>query len=93
MRDLTIADFEPWLDRECEVVADGQRVTMTLVTAEPLKSSPRPGGGFRLEFLGPRDPLFNQSIMEVAGPNESHEIFMVPIAQDDGGTRYEAVFN
>ena len=92
MNDLTIDDFAGWLNGECEVTAPEGRVPMTLMVAEPVAGSPRAGGGFRLEFLGPRDPLLGQSIMSVKGPSRTDEIFLVPVARDDEGTRYEAVF-
>jgi hypothetical protein len=48
---------------------------------------------FRLEFLGPTDPILPQRIYRL-----EHEalgaldIFLVPIARDAGGTTYEAIF-
>ena len=92
MQDLTIDDFTGWLNGACEVAAPDGRVPMTLVVAEPLTGSPRAGGGFRLEFLGPREPLLGQSIMSVERPERTDDIFLVPVSQDGEGTRYEAVF-
>jgi hypothetical protein len=48
---------------------------------------------FRLEFLGPTDPVLPQRTYRLEhaalGPLE---IFLVPIARDAGGTTYEAIF-
>ena len=92
MADLTIDDFVPWVDGACEVTAPDGQVRMTLVSANPLPHAQRDGGGFRLEFEGPAQPLLAQSIMTVSGPDAAHEIFLVPIAQDARATRYEAIF-
>ena len=56
-----------------------------------LKSRPRDGGGFRLEFEGPASPVLGQSIMTVNGPAGMHEIFVVPIAQDPTPAGYRTV--
>lgn len=92
MEILTIGDFRPWLDHECEVAIGEIRLPMTLSVVEPLPGSARDGGGFRLEFRGPADPLLAQATMAVRGPTGTRDIFMVPIARDAEGVRYEAVF-
>ena len=92
MDNPSIDDFSGWLNQRCEIAAGDARVPATLVAAEPLAGSPREKGGFRLEFLGPVDPMLGQGVMAVAGPTASCDIFLVPIARDAGGTRYEAVF-
>lgn len=40
-----------------EVTVRGYRLSLTLDAAQDLPGSPRPGGGFRLEFVGPPDPV------------------------------------
>jgi len=92
MNDLTIVDFAPWVNGACEVTAPDGAVAMTLVEAAPLAHAQRDGGGFRLEFEGPSQPVLAQSIMTVSSPAGTHETFMVPIAQDARATRYEAIF-
>ena len=92
MTDLSIDHFTDWLNREVDVKAPEGDVRMTLVTAEPIDGSPRAAGGFRLEFLGPHDPLLGQAIMTVAGPDRTDDIFLVPVESDARGTVYEAVF-
>ena len=92
MQDLTIEHFAPRVNQDCQVTAPDGQVTMTLIAAEPLPNAHRDGGGFRLEFRGPAEPLLAQSIMTVNSPAGTYEIFLVPIAQDDRATRYEAVF-
>jgi len=92
MTQLTIEDFGSWVGGECQIASQGERLTMTLAVAEPLANSLREGGGFRLEFAGPAEPVLSQGIAEVAGPSGTHDIFIVPVARDTERTLYEAIF-
>lgn len=65
---------------------------LTLDKAQALSDSGRQGGSFRLEFLGPAEPILQQAIYRFANGGAEHEIFIVPIARGDGGVRYEAIF-
>ena len=65
---------------------------LTLDKGQELSDSGREGGSFRLEFLGPADPVLPQATYRFAGEGTDHDIFIVPIARDAGGVRYEAVF-
>jgi hypothetical protein len=48
---------------------------------------------FTLTFRGPTDPLLPQRIYHLEHPSlGALEIFVVPIAHDDSGTTYEAIF-
>jgi hypothetical protein len=48
---------------------------------------------FTLTFRGPADPVLPQRIYQLTHPSFGMlEIFIVPIAHDDAGTTYEAVF-
>jgi hypothetical protein len=76
------------VDRE-----DEPSVELRLEKAVELPSAGRAEGSFRLEFRGPREPVLPQAIYTFRSGDLSHEIFIVPVAQDDGGTLYEAVFN
>lgn len=92
MQDPSIEDFARLRDADCQVGSGDVRLPMRMLSAEPIAGSPRTQGGFRLEFLGPADPVLEQAIMSVAWPSATYDIFMVPIARDARGTRYEAVF-
>ncbi len=89
---LTIQDFAAWVGRDCRVTAGEVEIEMKLLAVEPVAGSSREGGGFRLEFLGPYEPVLPQATMEVAGPDAAYDIFMVPNARTADGTRYEAIF-
>jgi hypothetical protein len=89
--DLTAADFEA--GSRYRIALDGGEVEMTIEQVSPIPHSPREGGGFRMELLGPVDPLLPQGIYSLAGNGAAHDIFIVPVGRDSGGTRYEAIFN
>ena len=66
---------------------------LTLTAAQELAQSPREGGGFRLEFLGPAAPVLPQAIYSFALGDERHDIFIVPLGPGAAGRiAYEAVF-
>jgi hypothetical protein len=75
-----------------DVGAGDAVLPLTLAKAQALSDSGREGGSFRLEFLGPDEPILPQAIYRFASGEAEHEIFIVPIARGDGGVRYEAVF-
>ena len=71
----------------------GPSVEMTLKRAVELPATGRAEGAFRLEFLGPFEPMLPQAIYRFRSGDACHDIFIVPVARDDDGTLYEAVFN
>ncbi len=75
-----------------EVCTADAAYPVTLDKSQELSDSGREGGSFRLEFLGPADPVLPQATYRFAGGGTDHDIFIVPIAKDAGGVRYEAVF-
>lgn len=92
-RALALRDFEPCIGAMVPV-AGGDAVTeLKLTIAEALAGSPRKEGGFRLEFLGPMQPMLPQAIYGFMMDGEQRDIFIVPLgAEADLGMRYEAVF-
>jgi Domain of unknown function (DUF6916) len=91
-QDLDLDDFAGWVGHSFTVPVRGHRLLLTLTAAEALHGSPRPGGAFRLEFLGPAEPMLGQGIFVFEIENERYELFIVTIGRDQAGTRYEAVF-
>jgi len=78
--------------------ADAPAIDLVLVEARGLSPQSRPPGAgrapFSLVFLGPRDPLLPQRIYPLENPSLGRlEIFLVAIAADAEGVKYEAVFN
>lgn len=92
MRILTMADFTPRLGTGFEIAANGGTLTLKLQSAQELPSLGRTGGSFRLEFIGPMQPVLPQAIYPFRFGDDAFGIFIVPIGQDPRGTRYEAVF-
>lgn len=92
MRELALSDFSNAVGTSFAVDAGDAQVTLTLAEAAELTPSVRAGGSFRLEFRGPREPLLEQATYRFAGQDGECEIFIVPIAQDQSGMTYEAIF-
>jgi hypothetical protein len=92
MRNLTLDDFSGKAGTSYELLIDGGAVPMTLAQVQALPDSGRDGGAFRLEFVGPRDPILAQAIYPFREGEEQVEIFIVPIGRDESGTHYEAIF-
>jgi hypothetical protein len=92
--DLRFEDFSSRVGERFEAQAGDARVGMTLTEATPLKQGIRDAGCFRLEWRGDPSPLLPQGMYPMRAPGgEVHEIFIVPIACDAQGARYEAIFN
>jgi hypothetical protein len=92
MRMLTFDDFAGRLGKAYEILAGGQRVAVVLDEAQTLPGGARQGGGFRLVFRGPHQPVLPQGIYPIQRGSETHEIFVVPIGQTQAGIKYEAIF-
>jgi hypothetical protein len=91
-QDPRLEDFSGLIGESVVLSAGGHRLMMTLAAAEALHGSVRDSGGFRLEFLGPAEPMLEQGIFpfEIAG--ERWDLFIVPLGRGAEGVRYEAVF-
>lgn len=92
MDQLALDDFADTIGEPYLVEAGGAEHALVLEKAVPLSGSVRAGGGFRLEFRGPAEPILPQSIYGLRHGNRAHEIFVVPVGRDASGTLYEAVF-
>ena len=90
---LTLDDFSGSIGKDFEALAGDGAVPLRLAEAQALAHGNREGGAFRLEFVGPREPILPQAIYPVQADGRELELFLVPVASDAGGTRYEAVFN
>lgn len=91
MAELTVSDFAA--DEEYEVPFGDGTVTLTIDKVQPLPQAIRAGGAFRIEFVGPAEPLLPQAIHAFRRNGETREIFIVPIAREAEALRYEAIFN
>jgi hypothetical protein len=91
-RPITIEDFNRRVGQTFVVAVQGHRLSLVLRAAQVLPGSARVGGAFRLEFVGPPNPMLDQGIFPFEIDRDRYEIFIVPIGRDQDGTRYEAVF-
>ena len=93
LESFTIDVFAGRVGERFRLVADGEALAVTLVECEQLGGTAMSRVPFSLVFLGPREPLLPQRIYPL-GHDElgDFDLFLVPIARDDEGTRYEAVF-
>ncbi len=92
MGDLSIDHFSGGIGQAFALRAGDQRLELTLDKAEPMSRAVREAGAFRLEFVGPLDPILPQGIYPFDVAGEEHDIFIVPIAREPVGIRYEAIF-
>lgn len=90
MSSLRFADFVT--GAVYDVHAANAIYPLTLDKGQELSDSGREGGSFRLEFLGPTDPVLPQAIYRFVNEDVAHDIFIVPVARNPDGVRYEAVF-
>lgn len=95
---LELETFAPCVGEKFTLQATDELVLeMTLAearatTSERLKEEHREP--FALVFVGPPDPILPQRIYSLAHPAAgTHDIFLVPVARDEQGTSYEAIFN
>lgn len=93
MIDLTVDQFRHHLGESFRLHADAGVFEVKLTECERLGEPAVERVPFSLIFLGPREPVLAQRIYRVEHDRLGElYIFLVPIAQDAEGTRYEAVF-
>lgn len=72
---------------------DSQTAELELVRVKDVGSSERQKQ-FSLRFLGPMDAPILQGVYRVEHDQlGALDLFLVPIARDDKGVQYEAIFN
>ena len=92
MRELTWEEFADAAGTVYVIEVEEQRLELALDRVDELPSAGRAAGSFRLEFLGPSDPVLPQAIYPLRHGEDLFEIFIVPIGREPAGTRYEAIF-
>jgi hypothetical protein len=95
---FTVDTFAPRLGEPFAVETEAGAVEVELVEAtahEPRRRGAPDGARvpFAIVFLGPPDPVLPQGMYRFEHADlDAFEIFVVPIAGDEDGVRYEAVF-
>lgn len=93
MRDLDWDEFRDSVGTIYSVDTEIGPLPLRLDVAQPLADSGRIGGAFKLELVGPLDPILPQAIYPFAAEGtDPFEMFIVPVDRDASGTRYEAIF-
>lgn len=93
---LTEAEFSKHVNTKFRIAGE-QPLDLELETVKGYLGKAHEQQGmerFSAFFRGPREPLLRQAVynLEHEGMG-SFELFLVPIGQDEQGSRYEAVFN
>src|SRR4051812_43655213 len=69
-------------------------VSLTVESVSPLPPHPMRAQPFSVILRGPRLPALPQGIYSIDHPRRGPvDLFLVPIAEDAHGRRYEATFN
>lgn len=89
--------FSPAIGGSFAAETDAGPVELTLLSAETrdqqVPDAPAGWLPFNLVFLGPAEPMLPQRTYRLAGDVTGPvDIFLVPVARDAEGMRYEAVF-
>jgi hypothetical protein len=93
----TEAEYAKNVNTKFVVQVDPKPVELTLVAVAPRPSEANEQQGmerFSALFTGPLDPFLPQQLYRLTHADMGEfEVFLVPIAQDANGFRYEAVYN
>jgi hypothetical protein len=95
---LELGDFTPHIGSKFELQLDeGSQIMLELLQAKDLDIPSRPATfrvPFSLLFVGPAEFELPQRLYRLRHPELSQlTLFLVPIAREKDGMRYEAVFN
>jgi hypothetical protein len=92
--ELTLATFEPLVGDPFALDSGSESLELVLESATAVARRTDGRDPFSLVFLGPPDPALAQAMYGLGHADLGRlEIFIVPIARDAGGTRYEAIFS
>jgi hypothetical protein len=91
--ELSLADFEDFVGEPYEIVFADGTIPVVLEKAQGLPRSMREAGAFRLEWLGPAEPVLPQATYRLRRGEQLFDMFIVPVALDSRGALYEAIFN
>jgi hypothetical protein len=91
-REMTTGDFSGRVGKVFTVHVAGHQVPLRLDAFQDLPASQRQGGAFRLEFIGPTNPVLAQGVFAFHIGTDQYNIFIVPLGPESRGMRYEAIF-
>lgn len=98
LKDLTVDHFAAHKDQgfRCDP-GDGDTFELKLDEAQEIRTAQKPKEGqrksFSVVFKGPKDKPLEQGLVHLKHDEVgSHDLFLVPVHEDDDGRYYEAVF-
>lgn len=98
LKELTVDDFTPHKDQgfRCDP-GDGGPFELKLDEAQEIRTAQKPKEGqrksFSVVFKGPKDRPLEQGLVRLEHDEVgSHDLFLVPVSEDEEGRYYEAVF-
>ncbi|MES2988248.1 MAG: hypothetical protein V4808_10110 [Pseudomonadota bacterium] len=92
MAGFALSDFSDKVGHVYDVAAEGGLCPLTLTAIETFDFPGQPAG-FRLNFLGPADPMLPQGTYAFSAEDPDLILFIVPRGRDEKGVRYDATFN
>ncbi|HWK34799.1 DUF6916 family protein [Sphingomonas sp.] len=92
MRFYRPEDFTPLIGESLVIAGTEPAMALTLAAVRPIPHSPREGGGFALDLVGPRDPVIPQGTIGLIHGADEHVVFVVAVGSGPDGTDYEAIF-
>lgn len=93
MEQLALSDFADAVGAAFSIGDGDDALELTLERADALPAWRPETESFRLQFRGPCEPILPQAIYSLQREGDVFEIFIVPVARDEIGTQYEAIFN
>lgn len=93
LNEMTADDFAPFQGQEFVITSTSPAVHLQLIEVKKLGSGERKGGAFSLLWQGPKEPALAQATYRVSQEKiGDNDLFLVPVALQDAGYQYEAVF-
>ncbi|MBL4802113.1 MAG: hypothetical protein JKY45_09475 [Emcibacter sp.] len=90
---LSHDDYHPLVGEVFKLDAAGDTLELVLDNSKTLGEGQREGGPFSLLFKGPKEPMLAQGTFPISHDKlGSHELFIVPVGEDNDAVHYEAVF-
>jgi len=93
LSDMTADDFSKMDGLVFTITSTDPEVELELIEVKKLGSGERKGGAFSLLWQGPSEPALSQATYCLSqAAIGSHDVFLVPVARNEAGYQYEAIF-
>ena len=85
--------FKDRLNSDFALADHAELGSIKLIDVSPLNPSTEGTEAFSLLFESPTQSVMPQQAYRLTAEGFEDAVFLVPVGQDENGTRYEAVFN